>query len=104
MTSPTTLAWKRRGSPHAQIHLPPLTAHEALLICNLLDRAIAALWRTHGDAMADLLAGLDPEAAMSSEPPDSLASAGLDPEPTTSSEPPDSLAAAPTEPSINDLF
>lgn len=59
----TTVPWKRRGDPHAQIHLPPLTAEEALLLSNLLDRAIAALWRTHGDAMADLLACLDPDAS-----------------------------------------
>lgn len=37
----------------AQIHLPPLTAEEALQIVALLDRAIAAIWRAHGDAMAD---------------------------------------------------
>ena len=68
----TTLAGQRRGAHHAQIHLPPLTAEEALLISNLLDRAIAALWRTHGDAMADLLACLDPDAAMSIDPDDSV--------------------------------
>lgn len=49
----------RRTPPHAQLHLPPLTAQEALLLSNLLDRAIAALWRAHGDAMAELLACLD---------------------------------------------
>lgn len=51
---------KRRGNPHAQVHLPPLTAQEALLLCNLMDRAIAALWRTHGHCMDALLAQLDP--------------------------------------------
>lgn len=56
---PTTTARRRRADPHAQIHLPPLTAKEALLLANLLDRAIAALWRTHGHPMADLLARLD---------------------------------------------
>ena len=71
MINRTTLAGQRRGDPHAQIHLPPLTAEEALLISNLLDRAIAALWRTHGDAMADLLACLDPDAALPTEPDDS---------------------------------
>jgi hypothetical protein len=71
MIHKTNLAWKRRGHPHAQIHLPPLTAEEALLLCNLLDRAICALWRTHGDAMGDLLACLDPEAAMQAGPADS---------------------------------
>lgn len=72
----TTVAWKRRGDPHAQIHLPPLTADEALLIANLLDRAIAALWRTHGDAMADLLGCIDPDAGMPTEP-DDIAGAAL---------------------------
>jgi hypothetical protein len=64
------LAWRRRGDPHAQIHLPPLTAHEALLLANLLDRAIAALWRTHGNAMADLLACLDPDENRQTGPDD----------------------------------
>ena len=68
MIERTTCAWKRRGPHHAQIHLPPLTGDEALLLVNLLDRAIAALWRTHGDAMADRLAVLDPDAAVSTEP------------------------------------
>jgi hypothetical protein len=75
MTKMTSLAWKRRGRPHAQIHLPPLTSQEALLLCNLLDRAISALWRTHGDAMADLLASLDPEAASQTAPAGSVDSA-----------------------------
>ena len=59
---------KRTRPPHAQIHLPPLTADQALLLVNLLDRAIAAIWRTHGEQMADLRAGEDPEAAVWSEP------------------------------------
>ena len=79
MTHKTTLAWMRHGHPHAQLHLPPLTAHEALLLCNLLDRAIAALWRTHGDAMADLLACCDPDAALSSDPSDSIAPPAAEP-------------------------
>ena len=66
------LAGKRRGHPHAQIHLPPLTADEALLLSNLLDRAIAALWRTHGDAMADRLACIDPDAAITAQSPDDV--------------------------------
>ena len=70
MMQSTTPAWKRRGAHHAQIHLPPLTAQEALLVCNLLERAIAALWRTHGHAMADLLACIDPDALLHTEPAD----------------------------------
>ncbi len=76
MIQRTTVAWKRRGAHHAQIHLPPLTGEEALLLCNLLDRAIVALWRTHGDAMADLLACIDPHAAMPSDPGDAPLPAG----------------------------
>jgi hypothetical protein len=67
----TRLPWKRCGYPHAQIHFPPLTGEAALLVANLLDRAIAALWRAHGDAMADLLACRDPDAALPGEPDDS---------------------------------
>ena len=63
------LACKRRGHPHAQVHLPPLTAEEALLLCNLMDRAIAALWRTHGHSMGALLAQLDPLPALSRQLP-----------------------------------
>lgn len=70
MTRRHTLAWKRHGDPHAQIHLPPLSAHEALLVANLLDRAIAALWRSHGDAMADLLVCIDPDPPLPTEPGD----------------------------------
>ena len=51
-----SLLWSRRRHRHAQVHFPPLTGHEALLIVNLLDRVITALYRTHGDAMAALLA------------------------------------------------
>ncbi len=52
-------ATRRRPPPRAQLHLPPLTAREALLLSNLLDRAITALWRAHGDAMAELLSCLE---------------------------------------------
>ncbi len=83
MIRSTTAAWKRRGAPHAQIHLPPLTAEEALLVANLLDRAIAALWRIHGDAMADLLACLDPDANRQTDPAD----AQLAGDPATPDEP-----------------
>ena len=59
MITKTPLAGNRHGRPHAQLHFPPLTAKEALLLSNLLDRAIVALWRAHGRAMSDLLAGID---------------------------------------------
>ena len=73
MIQRTRRAWKRTGPRHAQIHLPPLTGDEALLLVNLLDRAITAIWRAHADEMADLLACEDPQAAVSREPGDAVA-------------------------------
>ena len=75
MIQRTRLPWTRRGPHHAQVHFPPLTGQEALLIANLLDRAIAALWRAHGDAMADLLACCDPDATLPTEPGESTGDA-----------------------------
>lgn len=51
--------------PHAQLHLPPLTAHDALALVSILERAIAAVWRAHGDSMADLQAACVLEADVS---------------------------------------
>jgi hypothetical protein len=39
---------------HAQIHLPPLDAGYALTLVDLFERAIAAIWRAHGERMAEL--------------------------------------------------
>jgi hypothetical protein len=51
-----------RRRPHAQLHLPPLEAHEALALVAICERLIAAVWRAHGDAMVDIKAnGLPPE-------------------------------------------
>ena len=36
---------------HAQLHLPPLSPQQALTLVTVLDRAIAAIRRAHGDAM-----------------------------------------------------
>ena len=36
---------------HAQLHLPPLSANEALTVVTILERAIAAIIRAHGDDM-----------------------------------------------------
>jgi hypothetical protein len=41
-------------SPRAQIHLPPLDAGYALTLVGILERAIDAIWRAHGPAMAEL--------------------------------------------------
>lgn len=43
-----------RRARHAQIHLPPLNAEQAYLLVRMLQRAETAIWRAHGDAMADL--------------------------------------------------
>jgi hypothetical protein len=55
--------------PHAQLHLPPLSAAEALRAVAILERAIAAIWRAHGDAMADELALLG---VQTPQPPDAI--------------------------------
>jgi hypothetical protein len=47
---------RRPPPPHAQIHLPPFDTSSALTIVDVFERAIAAIWRAHGDAMADLQA------------------------------------------------
>ena len=39
---------------HAQIHLPPLDAGYALTLVDIFERAIEAIWRAHGDRMAEL--------------------------------------------------
>ena len=38
--------------PHAQIHLPPLSPRDALTVVAVLEGAIAAIRRAHGDTMA----------------------------------------------------
>ena len=43
-----------RPRRHAQIHLPPLDAACALTVVDLLQRAILAIRRAHGDRMDDL--------------------------------------------------
>ena len=42
--------------PHAQIHLPPLSADYALTLVDIFERAITAVWNAHGDAMSNLCA------------------------------------------------
>lgn len=44
---------RARRPPHAQIHLPSLTGEQAYLLAGLLERAVSAIWRAHGDDMAD---------------------------------------------------
>lgn len=54
-----------------RITLPPLDSGQALAVVGVLERAIAAIWSIHGDAMADHLAmlGLD-----TPQPPDAITS------------------------------
>ena len=67
---------RRPPTPHAQIHLPPLDTSCALILVDVFERAIAAIWRAHGDAMADLqaLRGIEtprpPDAVWESAPDD----------------------------------
>jgi hypothetical protein len=42
-----------RGRRGFRIYLPPLDPEQAWTLVILLDRIINALWRAHGDAMAD---------------------------------------------------
>jgi len=46
----------RDHPPHARIDLPPLSADYALTLVQLLELAVDALWRTHGERMHELLA------------------------------------------------
>lgn len=65
---------RRPPPPHAQIHLPALDATCALILVDVFERAIAAVWRAHGDAMSDLqaLRGIEtprpPDAVWESDP------------------------------------
>jgi hypothetical protein len=57
---------------HPVIHLPALSADEALLLVHTLERILDAIWRAHGHAMQlrrDELAGLWPPSRPSSPPP-----------------------------------
>ena len=56
MTRTKTPSARRSRRPHAQLHLPSLSAEQALLVVSVLERAIAALYRAHGEAIVDLSA------------------------------------------------
>lgn len=43
---------KRSRPRHAQIHLPALNGQEAFLLVAMLERAVSAIWRAHGEVMA----------------------------------------------------
>lgn len=42
-----------RGRRGTQIYLPPLDPEQAWSVVIVLEQIINAIWRTHGDAMAD---------------------------------------------------
>lgn len=57
---------------HPVIHLPALTADQALLLVHILDCIHDAIWRAHGQAMQlrrDELAGLRPASHPAPPPP-----------------------------------
>lgn len=60
-----------RRRPHAQLHLPSLTAEQALLLVRVLERAVVAIYRAHGEAMVDLAA-----AGIEQPPPRTLRTTG----------------------------
>ena len=65
-------------SRRARITLPPLTGDQALAVVVVLERAITAIWRTHGNDIADHLAllGVDtpaqPDAIVTNQVPDDM--------------------------------
>jgi hypothetical protein len=60
------------GWPHAQIHLPRMDSRDALLVINILERATDAIWRAHGDTIADYLACVDPDSPYMEKPFDAV--------------------------------
>ena len=58
----------RRHPRHAQIHLPPLDADQALALVAILERAISAIWRAHGDSMSERLLSRAPTSNARDEP------------------------------------
>jgi hypothetical protein len=55
---------------HARIHLPPLDPDQAVVLVNIMEKAIKAVWRAHGDAMADYLGRVAPDSMP--RPPDAV--------------------------------
>lgn len=42
--------------PYAHVRIPPLSADDALTLVGILEHILAAIWKAHGDAMAELQA------------------------------------------------
>lgn len=62
----------REHRPHAQVHWPWMDSREALRVIELFEQAIRAIWRAHGDAIADYLACVDPDSPRMQMPPDAV--------------------------------
>lgn len=56
---------KRRRQRHGRVDLPPMNGEQAYLLASILEQTASALWRAHGDAMADFQGRAFPDA-----PPD----------------------------------
>ncbi len=66
----------KRRSRHAQIHLAPLDPEQAIALVTMLEKAVEAVWRAHGDAMADYLGRTAPDSTP--RPPDAVWSGRAD--------------------------
>lgn len=51
-----------------RITLPHISGSEALLVVEVLDRLVRAIWRSHGDAMADAIGRDHPRPEMLCDP------------------------------------
>lgn len=46
--------------PHTQLHLPPLAPDDALLVVNVIEQLVSAIWHAHGPQMLQRLQRRDP--------------------------------------------
>lgn len=44
---------KRNRQKHATVKIPPMSGEQAYLLALILEQTATAIWRAHGDAMAD---------------------------------------------------
>ncbi len=78
---------KRQQWPHAQMHFPAMTPDDALRVIELFERFLAAMWRAHGDSIADYLACTDPDSQRMFKPYDAQwQGAGVDRKPEDDNE------------------
>lgn len=75
MTRPSSPAdtlrptWTTRRGPRVTIRLPALTPQEAWAVAALLERLQRAIWRVHGDALADYQGAVFPDHPPGQEAP-----------------------------------